>query len=165
MFSWQFSLFQSPPTPLDFTMLVTFSSRNAIYMLAGSCILGAISKYQNRTPRKAFNNEKVWNLVGCHGNRTGKSNTYSRNVLQRIQHFWLAEISFFVIWFLLSEVWSLLHLGTQATDKVLSVPSSWCQERPLDWMVWSASLLQLLHGLPLRLLPCWFQRRACRTMQ
>ena len=62
------SLFSSPH-PLDFKMSVIFSSKNIKsghklklshlynYMLAGSCISGTISKYQNRMPkvaRKAF---------------------------------------------------------------------------------------------------------------
>ena len=43
--------------------------------------------------------------------------------------------------------------------------SSCFRGRPLDWKVWPVSLLKLLYGLPLRLLPCGFQRRACRAMQ
>ena len=46
-----------------------------MYMLAGSCIWGTISEYQNGIPkvtREASNIGEVWNLVCCHGNQTIK---------------------------------------------------------------------------------------------
>ena len=65
------------------------------YMPAGSCIWGAVSKYQNGTPkvaRKAF----------AMGDRTVKLvlwSTLSRILLPRIKHFWfkLVEKCFFII--------------------------------------------------------------------
>ena len=62
-------------------------------MLAGSCMPGNISKYQNGTPkvnRKAFNVEEVWNPVCCHGKKTVEFELWStsnRILLQRILFF------------------------------------------------------------------------------
>jgi len=64
-------------------------------MLAGSCICGTISKYQNgmsKVARKTFNIGEVWNPVilgrsGTHGNKTVELvlwSTFSRILLQRI---------------------------------------------------------------------------------
>ena len=76
-----------------------------IYMPVGSCIRGAIWKYENGTPKLARNaSNKVWNPVCCHGNKTIKLKLWStlgNILLQRIKHFWckLAEISFYhYIW-------------------------------------------------------------------
>ena len=62
-------------------------------MLAGSCIPGTISKYENGTPkvaRKAFSIREVWNTVCCHGNKTVEFvlwSTFSRILPQIIKHF------------------------------------------------------------------------------
>ena len=61
-----------------------------------------------------------------------------------------------------------LHLGAKATDESLptAIPSVSDQLvclgpwYPFEWMVRSLSFLQLLHGLPLRLLPWGFHQRA-----
>jgi len=64
-----------------------------IYLLAGSCRLGTISKYQFRiqkVDRKAVNIGEVWNPVCCHGNKNVRLILRSSSwiVLPRVRHFW-----------------------------------------------------------------------------
>ena len=92
----------SSPHPLDFNMLLIFSSKSIkqghelelIHLYA--CWVTHMmhhEQYQNATPkvaRKAFNIGEVWNLVCCHGNKTDKLilwSTFSRILLKRIKHF------------------------------------------------------------------------------
>ena len=113
MFPWQLTLFLSPHTWFqnvsDF-QLKTHEIRPWIqvnilfYMLALSCVWGTIINDQNRMPkmaRRAFNIEEAWNPVCCHGNKTVKLllwSTFSRILLQRIEHYWykLPEVLLFI---------------------------------------------------------------------
>ena len=64
-----------------------------IHMLAGSCIPGTISKYENGKPkvaREAFNIVEVWDPVRFYGNKAVEFvlwSTFRRIILQRIKHF------------------------------------------------------------------------------
>ena len=113
------SLFSSPH-PLDFNMLLIFSSKNVKIIRPQTqpkmhifiCLLDYAyeapwAKCQNEKTKvaaKALNIGEVWNPVCCHGSKTVKLtlwSTLSKNFLPlpRIKHLWykLAEISLFII--------------------------------------------------------------------
>ena len=100
------------------------------------------------TCRQSFKKTCAWEILGA-------------NILRR-------DVIEYLIW---SEAFNYSISEHRPLTKSLQSPlsldrrSSWCQERPLDWMTWSVFLLQLSLGLPLHLLPCRFQRRACQAMQ
>ena len=99
--------------PLDFNMLLTFSSKHDKrghklgHMLAGSIMHIAYKaalaniKMEQQVARKAFNIEGIWNVVCCRGNKTVMFilwSTFSRILQQRIRHSWyyVADVSFFI---------------------------------------------------------------------
>ena len=102
------SLFSSSQ-PLDFKMLVIFSSKNIkrghklkLTYLYACWIMQVryhwqISKWNVKDGKKSLG--KVWNSVCCLEKKTVKWDTFCRILLHRTKHFWykLAEISFFII--------------------------------------------------------------------
>ena len=92
----------SSPYPLDFNMLVIFSSKNVErghkleFIFLYACWIVHMRhhlKYQNGTPkvaRKAFDIGELWNPVCCHDSETVKLalwGKFSRILLQRIKKF------------------------------------------------------------------------------
>ena len=114
------SLFSSPH-PLDFNMLLLFSTKNVkqgrklkLTYLYACWIMHAYEALLAKVSRKAFNVGEVWNLVCCHSNKTVKLilwSTFCRILLQRIKHLWfnLAEISFHPSWLKFGWVYDVIY--------------------------------------------------------